>query len=207
LPLIKESGRRLERDIRTSYGLLGEDPQDDWVLKGPRSMRHVLRFCLDQGGDPSGRVGQFMVLAGLSYADTHMTEYAVIMKVIEFGIKVDNLKVTNLQSFELLARRAQLIEEKYKYAMPHVVRGALDPEANAGLMLGLGTHALEGRSALIVMPALSEYVGEELAKEAAITKGVVKAHELRLQAIALQSGRGAGRGRRTPKNPSGKEGE
>ena len=31
----------------------------------------------------------------------------------------------------------------------------------------------------MVMPELSEYIGEELTKEAAIAKGKLKAHELR----------------------------
>ena len=47
----------------------------------------------------------------------------------------------------------------------------------------------------MVMPALTAYVGEELAKEAAITKGKVKAHELREQIKKLNGG--------GPKKPHG----
>ena len=47
--------------------------------------------------------------------------------------------------------------------------------------MGLGPGASFGRSAICVCPELSEYIGEELAKEAAITKGKVKAVELREQ--------------------------
>ena len=42
---------------------------------------------------------------------------------------------------------------------------------------------------MMVMPELTSYIGEELAKEAAVTKGKVKAHELREQIKKLNSGK------------------
>ncbi len=65
--------------------------------------------------------------------------------------------------------------------------GFLDPEQDMGLFLDLGTQAMVGRMAVRVMPALAEFIGGELAKEAAVTKGRVKAHELRQQMRCLQN--------------------
>ncbi len=67
--------------------------------------------------------------------------------------------------------------------------GAADPENDHSLFLGLGTASTAGRNALMVMPELTSYIGEELAKEAAVTKGKVKAHELREQIKKLNSGK------------------
>ena len=55
----------------------------------------------------------------------------------------------------------------------------MDAESDAGLFLGLGSSAMAGRGAVMVMPELSAHIGEELAEEAAISKGKIKAHELR----------------------------
>ena len=62
------------------------------------------------------------------------------------------------------------------------------------MFLGLGTHCQVGRGAICVMPELSNFIGEELAKEAAVSKGRVKAHELRLQLRKLQKPGGGGGG-------------
>ena len=44
---------------------------------------------------------------------------------------------------------------------------------------------MAGRGSVMVMPDLAEYISEELAKEAAINKNRVKAHELRGKIKAL----------------------
>ena len=46
-------------------------------------------------------------------------------------------------------------------------------------LLGLGSSSIVGRSSTCVMPALSTYIGEELAKKAAHAKGRIKAYEMR----------------------------
>ena len=45
--------------------------------------------------------------------------------------------------------------------------------------MGPGTAATSGRLSIMVMLELSTSIGEELAKEAAISKGKIKEHELR----------------------------
>ena len=95
----------------------------------------------------------------------------------------------NLACLEMLCRRFQLVEEKHRHRLPQLEsRNPLVPEADSGLYLGLGPGASFGRAALCVCPELSEYIGEELAREAAISKGRVKAVELRQQIKKLNVG-------------------
>ncbi len=52
---------------------------------------------------------------------------------------------------------------------------------------------MAGRSALVTMPALCWFNGEELAKLAAVFKGRVKAHELREQNLKINNPKGGGK--------------
>jgi hypothetical protein len=153
-----------------------------------------LLFVLAQtGGGFTARVQAFMNLSKLSFNDGHMTEYSLIAKVLEMALTWDQLNIANLACMELLARRFQLIEEKYRHRLPqHDAKNTMDPESDAGLFLGLGTASSFGRLSVCVMPALSEYIGTELGKEAAISKGMVRAHQLREDIKKLNGGGGGG---------------
>ena len=160
---------------------------------GPRSMNWVSNFVIAQtGGTLSSRVQQFMSVGKLNYRDGSMAEFNLIARCMDMAISWDGLSIGNLACMELLARRFQLIEERYKHRMPssEPAGGQLDPEADSSLYLGLGLHSAFGRHSICVMPQLSMFVGEELAREAVITKGKVKAHELREQMKKLAKGRG-----------------
>jgi len=164
---------------------------DDWPLQGPRSLHWVLRFCGAQtGGGPVARAQQLMAIAKLSFQDGGMNEYLLLARIIELGLQYDGLSVANLASFELMARRFQLLEEKYKTRIPESSKSTgLDAETDTALFLGLGLHSSHGRHAICMMPELSAHVGDELAKEAAITKGRLKAHEMREQVKKLAKGK------------------
>ena len=70
--------------------------------------------------------------------------------------------------------------------------GITNPENDHSLFMGLGNAATSGRVSIMVMPELGTFTGEELAKEAAASKGKLKAHELR-------------EGLRKMNNPKGKD--
>jgi hypothetical protein len=108
----KHSPREILERLRSSRPTL-------WPLQGPLSLLWVLEFCLAQtGAFLNARVSQFMQLSRLSFSYAHMTEYSVIARTIEFGLYTDQLMITQLAAFELLARRFQLIEEKFKFRLP-----------------------------------------------------------------------------------------
>ena len=186
------SGARY-RDIRATHDILTEEEVDDWPLKGPRSLKWVLRFMQDQtGGGPCARVQKCMQPAKLQYTDGHVTEYNILAKVIELAIQWDQFMVSNLACFEFISRRTRLIEEKYEMQFPQMDKNVLDPDSDAGIFLGLGTHSMAGRNAVCETPVLAEYIGEELNREASISKGKVKAHQLRLELKKLSQGPGKG---------------
>ena len=181
------------RELGEAVRSFTEDAVAKWPLTGPRSLLWVLMFiCQQCQTSVTGRMHQLMQMAKLTFQDKYMTEYAVLARLLELAISFDQLHVTNLASMELAARRLQLIEEKYRFRIPQFDggAGAADPENDHGLFLGLGTAATAGRTAIMVMPALTSFIGEELAKEAAVTKGKVKAHELRAQIRKLHGGKG-----------------
>ncbi len=183
--------KKPHRELRETVHELTEDKRAEWPVQGPRSVLWVLMFILQQTlGGVLARQQQFMSLGKLNYSDKHMSEYAILAKVIELAISYDQLMITNLSCFELIFRRLQMIEEKYRFRLPQFDGGlgAADPENDASLFLGLGAGSAHGRQSVMVMPALSEHIGNELAKEAAITKGKVKAHELRAQVKKMTSG-------------------
>ena len=101
-----------------------------------------------------------------------------------------SLAFCDFPSFELLARRFQLIEEKYRHRLPQVDAKGADPEADSGLYLGLGPSSSFGKSAVCVCPELASYIGDELTKESSIMKGRVKAVELRKQLRDLNNPKG-----------------
>ena len=133
-----------------------------------------------------------MQLCKLTFQDGGCTEYMVIARCLEFALQFDQLDIANLACLELLSRRFQLLEEKYRHRMPMFDKGGPDADADASLFLGLGTASAFGRSAICVMPSLSQYIGEELARKAAVSKGNVKAHEFREKPKAINKGGGGG---------------
>ena len=181
LSIESTAGGLRSRDIKEYATTFKEANFEGWPLQGPRTVLWCLLFVLAQtGGGFTARVQSFMNLAKLSFSDGNMTEYSLIARVLEMGLTWDQLNIANLACMELLARRFQLIEEKYRHRLPQQDgKNSMDPESDAGLFLGLGSASSFGRLAVCVMPALSEYIGNELGKEAAISKGKVKAHQLR----------------------------
>ena len=192
MPMVYGPNLKANREFREAVHYLAEDAVKDWPLVGPRSLLWVLMFILQQTlGGIVARQQQFMSLGKLNYGDKHMSEYAVLAKVLELAISFDQLHVTNLACFELIGRRLQMIEEKYRFRLPQFDGGvgAADPENDASLFLGLGAGSTHGRQSVMVMPLLAEHIGNELAREAAITKGKVKAHELRAQVKKMNDGK------------------
>ena len=165
---------------------------DDWPLDGPRTVQWVLKFVKAQtGGNLGSRVQQFMALAKLNYQDGSMAEYNVIAKAVDLALSWDGVSIGNCASFELLLRRFQLIEEKFRHRLPQASgTNIMDPEADSSLYLGLGMNSSYGKNMICMMPALSAFVGDELSKEAAISKGKVKAHQLRAEMQKLSKEKG-----------------
>ena len=97
------------------------------------------------------------------------------MRSFELAITWDQLHVTELAAFELLARRPQMIELKYKDRLISVGNYKNDPFDDARLYQGTA----ETRGLIMVSPLLEQYVAGELAKEASSSKERRKLREER----------------------------
>ena len=179
------------RDVKEYANTYKEAVFDCWPLQGPRTVLWRLLFVLAQtGGGFTARVQAFTNLTKLSFNDGHMAEYGPIARDLT-ALTWDQLNIANVACMELFARRSQLLEEKYRHRLPRRdTKNTTDPESDAGLFLGLGTASSFGRVSVCAMPALSEYIGAELGKEAAISKGMVRAHQLREDMKKLNGGGG-----------------
>ena len=73
---------------------------DDWKLPGPRATREWIRSVRDSSGHLSIYHQQFVRQSGLSESQSVAHIHFVLCEVLRLAITVDQLDITNLQSFE-----------------------------------------------------------------------------------------------------------
>ena len=192
VPLCRNPLGHRAKDVRQALLEFSQIEWDDWPLVGPRCLAWNLQFCVDQtGGGFTARCQQFQVLAKLQMGEAKVLEYMILAKALDYAWQIDQLDVTNSVGGELLARRTSLIEERHRFRLPQLDQGSgnqYNVESDTGLFLGLGAASMAGRGAVMVMPALSSWIGDELQKEAAILKGKMKSHELRQKMRGSKTG-------------------
>ena len=106
------------------------------------------------------------------------------MRLLDLGVTYDQLNITELVTFELICRRAQMAE------MRHRDRMLGDSDDDDFLFLGVG----ETRGLIMVAPSLEAHLAAELAKESAVLKEKRKMREER------QLARGPGQSGRLSRN-------
>ena len=104
-------------------------------------------------------------------------EHEIICRAFQLALGYDQLNIASLASFEVLARKIQLIEERHKDRGQGNI-DAIDGGDDHFLFLGGGIGPMTRQNAC-VCPLLSEWVAEELRKEAAVMKERRKAREER----------------------------
>ena len=116
---------------------------DDWPITGPRTFLWCVRFILSRCTSPEAHHSRCFVDTKLDLSARSVSgNHALCLCYVQ-------LERAELACTELLARRAQMIELKYKD------RALLDDSH-----LYFGTSETQG--SLMVCPALDKYVGEEL---------------------------------------------
>ena len=106
--------------------------------------------------------------------DAGVSEHELAMRALEHAMQFDQINVGELASMELLMRRAQLSELKYKDA---VLRNDPADEYGDDAFLYLGTGQTRGQ--VMVNPDLEEFVSAQLSKEGAVMKERRNLHEER----------------------------
>ncbi|CAK0814155.1 unnamed protein product [Prorocentrum cordatum] len=167
-------GRHL--GFREGVKQLTETSWPSWPLLSPRTAGWVCRFIRAQDVAPRSRHALFKAEAGLSSSDPGVDFHEFCLRLLQIGIPFDQLNVSELVIFELICRKAQMIEYKYRDRYLHRVGAAGDDLADDEHIY-LGTS--ETRGLMMISPALSSYVADELQKEASVLKERRKVREER----------------------------
>ena len=152
-----------------------------WPLRGPVTILWVIQFCLEHGGSCTGRHTKWVAEGGLTPADAGVTLHLAAAKVMQLAVQYDQLNVGHLASLELVARQFQLCEEKHKHKFTTTGGEAGDAFDDQHLFFGTSQTRYE----ICVCPELSEWIAEELHKEAATNKERRKAREERALALKI----------------------
>ena len=110
----------------------------------------------------------------LQPSDGGVLEHESICKALELAIEYDQLNIGELAAVELLCRRLQMIQYRWKErVLGAVSSGTVDDESH----FFLGVDPTRGN--LCICPALNAWLGDELHKEAQANKEQRKAREER----------------------------
>ncbi len=177
-PMKRDSTGRRFRDFRSAVELVNSGRFIDWLVDGPLTVRWVLRHMLAHGGTPLGFFQRFLSDTRLDHSATGIAELYAWCKFFETLVTYDQVDPSRLAACELGVRRIQMICDKWKHKLPAAGIGGTgsgDIFEDSHLLLGTS----ETRGAVCLAPALQEWLGEQLAKEAAANKERRKAREER----------------------------
>ena len=151
------------REFSEAFPLLETVTWADSPVNGPSTIFWVCRFIKDHGGTPSGWHSKWMFLTKPQPTDAGVHVHEIGYKTLEIMISFDQLQVGSFAAAEFCARQIQSVEEKYRDR--GVPKDSLELVSEAALFSGS-----RSRSTICVCPALSEWIAEEMRKEAAIMK-------------------------------------
>ena len=165
LPIVCESSGERWREFRDVVNASEESVAEHWPIEGPRTMLWVLKYMRKYGGGPLARHTKWVHEFRLSGGDPHAYIHEVLSEVFELATCWDQLDVSNLASFERLARWYQDTEAQHRKEEP---KGPSDP-----FVSGLGRAG----GGVCYCPALQVYVTEKVAAHTAVAKEKRKARE------------------------------
>jgi hypothetical protein len=188
LAIIEDDGRR-HRNFRESVRDMSETDWPGWPVLGPRTTRWVLRFIAEHDIAPRARHTKWRHEAGLSPSDPYVDDHDLALRVIQMAVEFDQLNITELASFELLARRAQMAEWRHRDRL--ISRNSIEDGLEDDYLY-MGTA--ETRGLILMAPDLADHVTGELHKEANILKERRKVKEERRTSRASDKSGGGNAG-------------
>lgn len=179
LPMLYDAAGGRARSYRSAVEAFSESSFEDWHLAGPRTCRWLLRAIQAQDYTPSTRHFWWRNCLGLSLSDEGVEEHGMLSEILEQAACYDALNVSELLSYEVVARKYQMWEEYYRSALRNAnaragTSSSLDAEEKD---IFLGQRGSRGLA--LVCPALEEYVAVQLRDRSAILKERRKAREER----------------------------
>ena len=123
---------------------------------------------------PLAHHSRFVQLSGLLSTDPSVQEHELLCRAIEHGLTFGQLQGAELSFFELLARRLQMLEMKFRDKVAGSLFGS-SIEEDRRIYLGTGRT----RGLIMIAPELEEFASGVLAKETAAAKERRKLREER----------------------------
>ena len=176
-------GRR-HRSFKEAVALLHETDWDAWPIAGPRTTLWCARFIADNDGTPRARHVRWRQATGLTSADPGVADHELAMRIMETALTFDQLQIAEVASVEIVMRKAQVCELKYKDKIITMdSKSQIDDDEH--LYMGTG----KTRGLVMVAPALEDFVAAELQRETAAAKERRKMREERAGARPPPAGR------------------
>lgn len=120
--------------------------------------------------------------------DFGVGEHEQILEVVKHAVMYDQLSIVNSVAFEVLLRRAQMIEYAHAERLKeHRSKGA----GKMGVFLSLEEQeSFQGttRAGIMVAPALLDHVREDVSRKNELMKSLLKAKDFREQVQKLNKG-------------------
>ena len=132
----------------------------DEELEGDPSAEWWLRKVVATGMAPTARHRAWVADASIPAGDRSVHEHHVIMKIIESAARRDQLNLMVLESFELLIRRAQVIEKA------HSLNPSNPDYGHAEDYMGWGVQ----RGGALIAPGLSRHAANKAAERTSVLK-------------------------------------
>ena len=209
---VRYDGRGVRgRSFHEAAQMLTESDQDDWAVKGPRSMLWVVKHMADQGHTPRQRRYWWRQVLGLQADDTGVDDHLFLSEIMEEAACFDQINISELMFIERVARRYRMWEQMYASAFRKAEAGSASGAWLDEREIFLGNGRSRGHA--LICPELEKWVAARLAEESAVLKERRNGREERQLAsgIAIEeihspgnpaadTGGGRGRGRAGKKN-------
>ena len=175
LPITRDHDGKRFKEFREGALACKTCEFDDWPVEGPRTLKWVLGFILENGATPMGMHQTWRTNCRMQPGDGPVVEHEGWCRVLQLLISYDQLDGANLAACELIGRNIQRIQEKHKEKL---ISSSGDDGMGGETSLFMGmTHG--SRAGLCVSPALQQWMGKQLQEEAILTKERRKAREER----------------------------
>jgi hypothetical protein len=183
---VKWKGDKRSRPFAESIDLMQHYDYGDSGLEGEDSADWYLDKIVSTGLDPVARSRAWSVDSHIPSGDRSVHEHFVISKVLDTAARIDQINLKTLVCFELLIRRAQVIENAHALNPSNPEYGPADD------LMGWGVQ----RGGALVAPSLSKHAAAKATERYSVIREQRKfAEEMRLKKVpARQPGKGSGKG-------------
>jgi hypothetical protein len=181
--------------LATALGLMRETKFDEWTLLGPRVVKEYLKAIREGPGDLISYHSQWARRSGVSEYAAVVHDHRILTEAFRLAITVDQLDVSNLLSFEHLARRLVQHETAVSRCPSHPDYSGLE------VVMQAPTSA----TGQATTTAFNEYITTKLKDQANILKQT-RLWKEEQKGSSSGGGHGGGGGKEPYKAPDGKGG-